>query len=438
MKRLIINLFPLIVIGVAVGFFFKYPQLLRENRTSWTTLALPYMILGFTGLLAWRFNKSMLVLTCVTLGLLHAGMTRVYDFGPSAEDFRILASLVLPLFFIWFFLGRDRGMLNEHGIFRLLGLLFVCFLLALCVQFCDLFPSRWLPAWLLAPTIPAFCPVPRVSTAIFSVCWLFLVRPSSKTEPVYGALLAGILMAVFVSFAVVDGDFAAWRHLGASGNRAVAGLSAASFMLSAAAAIVLYAVLEISHGTAFVDQLTQLPGRRALDYRLASLGQKYTIAMVDIDHFKKVNDRYGHDVGDQALRFIAAKLRHVRNGRAYRYGGEEFAIIFPKVAVDQVAPIMNSLREDIHKSIFVLRKTDRPASKLKGATKRKKSTQEKKDLPLTVSAGVADSFGEHTAPRDVVINADKALYKAKKDGRNRVEVFRNRKLDIRRVVKATQ
>lgn len=435
MKRLIIHIFPLILLGVVLGFFFHHPELLREHRNSWTTLVLPYLVLGFTGLLAWRFNKSMLSLSCVTLGILHLGVTRIYTFGPAGEEFRVLASLVMPLFFVWFFLGRDRGMLNEYGVFRLLALLFICLMLGLSVQFLDGFPSRWLPPWLLAPTVPAFCPVARLSSLIFFLCWLFLVYPSVKTEPVYGALLAGILVSVFVTFMVASEDFAAWRGLGAEGNRLVAGLSAASFTSITAAVIALYAVLEISHGTAFVDQLTQMPGRRALDYRLATLSQKYAIAMVDIDHFKKVNDRHGHDVGDQALRFIAGKLRHVRSGRAYRYGGEEFAIIFPKQAVDQVMSSLNALRQDIHKSIFVLRDTDRPASKLKGATKRKRATKEKKGLTLTISIGVADSFGEDTDPQDVIVNADKALYKAKKGGRNRVEAFHNRKLDIRRVIR---
>jgi GGDEF domain-containing protein len=220
-----------------------------------------------------------------------------------------------------------------------------------------------------------------------------------------------------------------------AGHNFPAGLSAASLSLSAAAAITLYAVLEISHGTAFVDQLTQLLGRRALDYRLAALGRTYTIAMVDIDHFKAVNDRHGHDVGDQALRFIAARLSHVRGGRAYRYGGEEFAIVFPRMESAQAEPILNALREDIQKSVFCLRDHDRPASKLKGARKRNRGGKDKKDIKLTVSIGVADSLGDVSGPEDVIVDADKALYKAKKGGRNRVVAAQRKKLDVSRVLR---
>jgi diguanylate cyclase (GGDEF)-like protein len=63
---------------------------------------------------------------------------------------------------------------------------------------------------------------------------------------------------------------------------------------------------------------------------MMSLGHRFTIAMLDIDHFKRFNDTYGHEVGDQVLKMVAAKLGQVRKGgRAFRYGGEEFALVFP-------------------------------------------------------------------------------------------------------------
>jgi len=73
-----------------------------------------------------------------------------------------------------------------------------------------------------------------------------------------------------------------------------------------------------------------LPSRRALIERLPSLGRRYTVAMVDVDHFKNFNDTYGHDAGDQVLRMVASRLGEVSGGgTAFRYGGEEFTILFP-------------------------------------------------------------------------------------------------------------
>lgn len=78
---------------------------------------------------------------------------------------------------------------------------------------------------------------------------------------------------------------------------------------------------------AFRDELTGLPGRRALNERMQRLGRNYVIAMTDVDHFKKFNDTHGHDVGDQVLRLVASRLSKVTGGgRAHRYGGEEFAL----------------------------------------------------------------------------------------------------------------
>ena len=81
---------------------------------------------------------------------------------------------------------------------------------------------------------------------------------------------------------------------------------------------------------AFRDELTGLPGRRALNEKLQRMGRIYTLAMADVDHFKVFNDTHGHDVGDQVLRMVAAQLRRVSGGgHAYRYGGEEFTLVFP-------------------------------------------------------------------------------------------------------------
>ena len=98
-------------------------------------------------------------------------------------------------------------------------------------------------------------------------------------------------------------------------------------------------VMETSYAMAFRDELTDLPARRALMRDLEGMGRLYAAAMVDVDHFKRFNDRYGHDVGDQVLRMVAAKLAKAPGGgRAYRYGGEEFALLYPGKSRDDALP----------------------------------------------------------------------------------------------------
>src|SRR5918999_1977998 len=134
----------------------------------------------------------------------------------------------------------------------------------------------------------------------------------------------------------------------------------AAFM-SAAAAILIVALLEESHRLAFRDTLTGLPGRRALEERLRGLRGRYTIAMVDVDHFKKFNDTHGHDIGDQVLKLVGARLAEVGGGGiAYRYGGEEFSVLFPGADLDEVLPYLEAIRASIENYRMAVRAPDRP------------------------------------------------------------------------------
>lgn len=96
-----------------------------------------------------------------------------------------------------------------------------------------------------------------------------------------------------------------------------------------AALIAIAALVHDAYRMAYIDTLTSIPSRRALEERFLRLGSNYIIAMVDIDFFKKFNDTFGHDIGDDVLKLVAKELSHVKNGgKAYRYGGEEFTILF--------------------------------------------------------------------------------------------------------------
>jgi diguanylate cyclase (GGDEF)-like protein len=175
------------------------------------------------------------------------------------------------------------------------------------------------------------------------------------------------------------------------------------------------AVLETSYKMAYHDELTQLPSRRALNEALMKLPESYSIAMVDVDHFKKFNDNYGHQAGDQALRLVASRLAFVTGGgKAYRYGGEEFAVVFPGKPPEEVFVYLDRMRRLIEQSTFVVRGKDRR----KGRDGRTRSVNVKRQTNVTVSIGVAASNGDQLTPAEVVRVADQALYRAKAKGRN--------------------
>jgi len=194
----------------------------------------------------------------------------------------------------------------------------------------------------------------------------------------------------------------------------------AAFM-TAAGVILLVAVLQESYRLAFRDELTGLPSRRALDERMRALGSRYTVAMGDVDHFKKFNDTHGHDIGDQVLRLVAARLAEVGGGgRAFRYGGEEFTVLFPDTPLKEALPHLDAVRKAIEDYRMAIRADDRPKSERKGS-KRRGDGQADETLAVTISIGVAEpKAGGDMKPAEVIKAADEALYRAKQGGRNRV------------------
>jgi diguanylate cyclase (GGDEF)-like protein len=191
----------------------------------------------------------------------------------------------------------------------------------------------------------------------------------------------------------------------------------ASIAFAGAGLVLAVSLVEASYVIAYGDELTGLPGRRALTEALGRLNGVYTIAMVDIDHFKKFNDAYGHDVGDQLLRMVGARLGEVGGGgRAFRYGGEEFAIIFDDASVDETVPHLEALRHRIETTGFALRAPDRPRQRPDAPA----AMRPVQRVSVSVSIGAASAKSSGDRPADVLDAADAALYRAKDAGRNRV------------------
>lgn len=161
---------------------------------------------------------------------------------------------------------------------------------------------------------------------------------------------------------------------------------------------------------AMTDGLTGLANRRAFDKQISDWILETSrwqnglcLVMLDIDHFKKFNDAYGHQMGDQVLRLVARTLTDGIRGRdfAARFGGEEFAIILPETDIDAGALISDRLRRSVEDKEVV----NRSSHQTMGS--------------ITLSVGVA-SYLKGESVSDFIGRADAALYKAKKEGRNRV------------------
>ncbi|MCM2679459.1 GGDEF domain-containing protein [Echinimonas agarilytica] len=186
--------------------------------------------------------------------------------------------------------------------------------------------------------------------------------------------------------------------------------------------ILLGGLVSASYQMAFHDELTKLPGRRALVSDLKHASRHYCMAMTDVDHFKKFNDTYGHDIGDDVLKLVAAKLGDVTGGgKSYRYGGEEFAVVFRGKSAEECRPHLEALREVIaNYPLSVRNKNSRPEDDKQGKKQRGQTPKKAKTTHVTISLGVADRVAGETY-EEVMKRADQALYKAKENGRNRVE-----------------
>lgn len=184
--------------------------------------------------------------------------------------------------------------------------------------------------------------------------------------------------------------------------------------------LILFTVLFNSYSMAFIDELTGLPGRRALENTLSSAGRRYTLAMVDIDHFKKFNDTYGHDVGDQVLKMVASQMRQAASGSTvYRYGGEEFTIVFKGMDEVKAIEIAEKVRTAVAEYPMQIRDKDRPGDEKQGRKRRTRKSNGDGTAQVTISIGLCQKTNDHKDSQSVIKQADEALYLAKQQGRNR-------------------
>ncbi len=129
---------------------------------------------------------------------------------------------------------------------------------------------------------------------------------------------------------------------------------------------------------------------------------------------------HSHDTGDQILKLVAKKMMNVSGGgRAYRYGGEEFTILFTGQRAAETISHLETLRQSIADYKLVLRESDRPGDKKEGEGKRGSSSSST-SVSVTISIGVAESGERDGGANEVMKAADKALYRAKLSGRNRL------------------
>jgi diguanylate cyclase (GGDEF)-like protein len=357
----------------------------------------PYAVLITATLLAWWFNRGR---SFVILASLLAAFAAYQQF-PTKAVYTALV-VIVPFNALMAMIRPERGA-RYLVVYRWLVLLAGEALLVAWIAAAGRSPvsGTWwntmLDWWLFRSP-----PTPLVGRLAFAAAFIAAV---TRAWPDHTPLQVGNCGALAAFFIAAEN----------------AGASSVYTAFTAAAGIILIAaLLQESHQLAFRDSLTGLPGRRALEERLRSLDERYAIAMIDVDHFKQFNDSHGHDVGDQVLKLVGARLSQVGGGgTVYRYGGEEFSVVFPDRGLAGVLPELEALRGAIERYRMAIRGEDRPKKAAEGSKRRGAGAPEEM-LSVTVSIGAAGPSGRARTPHTVIKAADEALYRAKKAGRNRV------------------
>ena len=410
-------LVPLAILAVAGLSLWLGPALppslagLKEDGAYFVLLAAAAMSLWF--------NRGRVFVAAASLLIAYAGYRFALDFGAGSFAARAVytaAVLLVPLNILVALLLPERGV-SYHGDYRWL------FIVA---------GEILLVTWIASSG----------RSALSGAAWQELLAHwllSSPHAQLPGPSLLGRLMfgAAFAAAA-----WRAWPHIGAPVSPIAVGQAGAlvAFFIgcewvarpavfgvftAAAGAILIVTMLQESYRLAFHDELTGLPGRRALQEAMAGLGPRYVLAMADVDHFKSFNDTHGHAIGDQVLKLVAAHLADVEGGgRAYRYGGEEFTLLFADATLEEAMPHLEAIRASVAAYRMAVRGDDRPKAKELGeklrAAEAVEAAELEKILSVTISIGGAAPGAQAVTPAQVLKAADEALYRAKRGGRNRV------------------
>jgi len=400
------RLFPAVVL-LLVAIFIREPAIGLRPEYQQLLNWMPYVTLGIAMLLCVNYNRARVF--TVSLALIITYYFIQTELQTSLNEFRALfiytcISVLIPLMLFLFFFLPERGLRNRYGI---LIVAVVPVLLIVCLVVFKMAPEATIDVNINKYFQPrAFENYLLSLNVIIIYCVVFVVGlyRLCKTNDEYFVALLSALIFSFITLA-----YFGWQKISV-------------IMLSFVGVSMIVSLLRGAHDMAYRDDLTGLPGRRALNERLKGLGKRYVLAMADVDHFKNFNDTHGHDIGDDVLKMVAQNIAKVKGGgTAYRYGGEEFCIVFAGKDIEYSKPYLEAVRKDIEAYRMELRDTrHRPKStdNAKERRGRRSKARAGKTVSVTISIGVAAPNEKHLKVDEVLKAADTALYKAKQNGRN--------------------
>ena len=352
------------------------PYLSVLTLEQWKVLQLlPYGLLAVSGLISLFFGRNRQFYLSLLMAISYWAV--INALSDVAENYRsqliLVGGVLLPLNVMILGFLRDRGfsLLQSGGV----GVMLVA-QLAVLVLVAKEGDFGWIAnanhffnsfSWF--QTALPDVPLAVVLSLLFSMLLLCLLLIFQRT-PFNNALIV-VVLALGLSF---------YHQLRPE---------AISVLFTIIGLVAILSLLQHSYNMAYRDELTGLLGRRALNERLSRLGGRYCLVMVDVDHFKKFNDTHGHEVGDQVLKMLAGQLAKTAGGaRAYRYGGEEFTLVFEGRSALQIEPYLEDLRGRVESYPMRVRSNSRPKNTKQGK-KQRHSAAHSGGLKVTISLGAA-------------------------------------------------
>ena len=359
---------------------------------------LPFVLLGLSFILGYRFNRSLVIYSSVIFILVYVYPSLAEQLSRQQQHFGLNTLVIFLVFNVTLLCFYC-----ERGIFTLIGIsrfMLIVVQVGLLIWLIQNQSAQW--QHLITKT---FFPALEVKLAFFEQSALLVIFSSiifisssylTRANPFRSAIFVSMFIVLYaITLPTME-------------------ILSYSALLSYAILLPLLTLISESYRMAFIDELTNLPGRRALNEAMDKLGKQYVIAMLDVDHFKKFNDTYGHDAGDDVLQLLGSRLKSVTGGgKPFRYGGEEFAILFSATTMQEARDHLEALREVIASKKFALRKQER-----RNTRARKSKTKKQRHVSVTISIGYAEQNDKFNTPAAVLKASDKALYRAKKKGRN--------------------
>ncbi|TKB53059.1 GGDEF domain-containing protein [Ferrimonas aestuarii] len=360
-------------------------QWLPIASAPWLQVALEYLPVALLTL-GWGLSRVYQQSKLSFLLLVFAGFVSLWQWLPEltlragAREIILVAVSVLVLIFLWI-PERMAGLSRNWQCYSIL------FLVVLATHLLLTLPQFGHPLTIVLPHLQpvslAMAPM-AIITAVLLMAIVSFWKQLKLTQAV------GVMLALHLMLCLVFEP--SLYHF--------------QVMALLVATLVIAGLMSHSHYLAFYDALTELKNRRSLYLAINNCPEGYHLAIIDIDYFKRFNDRYGHDVGDEVLRTIAMLIRnHGLGAQAFRLGGEEFVLLFPSIKPEACGKALSQLRRRIADYPFMIRSQGDNEPHREG---------------LTISLGLAQQFTAQESIDEVLKRADNALYRAKSQGRNRL------------------